>query len=301
MVAVNAVTLLVAVFLFARSMRDVETGDVRYVRTMRTMGLVFVAVAFYRSIFVSGYLHQLAWFDTVWNSSLLIRSFAIFAELSFAGLIAKTLLRVNHDVPELAEGHGPFRTFLQTKTPIVLFVCIATAQVFATTATITKVQLLFALEETCWGLGFLSILPMLFFSLRALRRDRKRPRGYELRQLRRAVVVLTVFAVGYAFFEIGFNLPVVQWPEAITQLQAANPDPAFRFGAAALRDAFQVVHQTRSLDDWGGLAFVVWDTGYFSICVWIVLFLMTGPRRLRAAVTRGTAPASAAAPATTAD
>jgi len=298
LVAVNAVTLLVAAYLFARPLRDVDQGDVRYVRTMRAMGLVFAAVALYRAIFVSSYLDQLAWFDTVWNSSLLIRSLAIFAELSFAGLIAKTLLRVNHDFPELAEGHGGFRTFLQTKTPIVLFACIATAQVFATTATITKVDLLFALEETCWGLGFLSIIPMLFFSLRALWRVRRTARGYQSRQLRRAVVFITVFAVGYAIFEIGFNLPLVYWPEAVAQLQAATPDPAFRFGAAAVRDAFQVVHQTRSLGDWGGMAFVVWHTGYFSICVWMVLFLMTGPRLLRATAPQPTLPATAAAPAT---
>jgi hypothetical protein len=284
LVALNVVSLLVGVYLFARPVTGVAPGDVRYVRTMRTLGLIFVVVALYRSIFVSEYLHQLAWFDTAWNGSLLIRSFAIFAELSFAGLIAKTLLRLNHDLPELVEGHGPFRTFLQTRTPIVLFTCIAVANVFATSATITKVDLLFALEETCWGIGFLSIIPMLVLSLRALWPDRGTQRGYEVRQVRRAVVVIAVFAVGYAIFEIGFNLPVVYWPEAIAQLRSANPDPAFRFGGDAVHDAFFVVHQTRSLDEWGGLGFVIWHTGYFSVCVWIVLFLMTGPRRLPAAV-----------------
>jgi hypothetical protein len=283
LVALNVLSLFVCVFLFARPIGDVDPGDLRYVKTMRILGLVFVVVALYRSIFVSSYLDQLAWFDTVWNSSLLIRSFAIFAELSFAGLIAKTLLRLNHDLPELVEGRGPFRTFLQTKTPIVLFTCIAIANVCATTATITKVDLLFALEETCWGLGFLSIIPMLVLSLRVLWADRGTQRGYQARRLRTAVVVIAVFAIGYAIFEIGFNLPVVYWPDAIAQLRSANPEPAFRFGADAVRDAFMDVHKTRSLDDWGGLGFVVWHTGYFSICVWMVLFLMTGPRLLRAA------------------
>jgi hypothetical protein len=247
------------------------------------MGLIFATVALYRSIFVSSYLHQLAWFDSVLNSSLLIRSLAIFAELSFAGLIALTLLRLNHDIPELVENRRPFRTFLQTKTPIVLFTCILIANVFATAATITKIDLLFALEETCWGIGFVSIIPMLILSLRVLRADRGTARGYEARRLRRAVVLIAVFAIGYAIFEIGFNLPVVYWPEAIAQLRSATPEPAFRFGAAAVRDAFLVVHKTRSLEDWGGLGFVVWDTGYFSICVWMALFLMTRPRLMRAA------------------
>jgi len=63
----------------------------------------------------------------------------------------------------------------------------------------------------------------------------------------------------------------------------ANPEPAFRFGMQAIRDAFLVVHATHDLSAWGGLGFVVWHTGYFSICVWIVLFLMTGPRLLNTA------------------
>jgi hypothetical protein len=283
LVAVNVLSLLACVFLFARPIRHVEPGDVRYVKIMRAMGLIFAVVALYRSIFVSSYLHQLAWFDSVLNSSLLIRSLAIFAELSFAGLITLTLRRLNHDIPELVENQRPFRTFLQTKTPIVLFTCILIANVFATAATITKIDLLFALEETCWGIGFVSIIPMLILSLRVLRAGRGTQRWHEQRQLRRAVVMIAVFAIGYAIFELGFNLPVVYWPEAIGQLQMATPEPAFRFGASAVRDAFLVVHQTRSLDDWGGMGFVVWHSGYFSICVWMVLFLMTRPRLLREA------------------
>src|SRR5262249_34864955 len=157
----------------------------------------------------------------------------------------------NHDIPELVENRRPFRRFLQTKTPIVLFTCILIANVFATAATITKVDLLFALEETCWGIGFVSIVPMLILSLRVLRADRGTQRWIEARHLRRAVYLITVFAIGYAIFEIGFNLPVVYWPEAIAQLRMATPEPAFRFGAMAVRDAFLVVHKTRSLEAWG--------------------------------------------------
>jgi hypothetical protein len=83
----------------------------------------------------------------------LIRCFAIFAELSFAGLITKSLLRMNEEVPELIDTNNKLTTFLQTKTLVVLFVCIFIANIFATSATITKIDLLFALEETCWGSG----------------------------------------------------------------------------------------------------------------------------------------------------
>ncbi len=285
LVAINVINVIICIVLFIRSKKDNNPADANYLMMMRTMGLIFVAVAFYRSIFVSSYLGQLAWFDSVLNSSLLIRSLAIFAELSFVGLIAKSLLRMNEDIPELIDRENKFQTFLQTRTPIILFICIFIANIFATAATITKIDLLFALEETFWGIGFVSIIPMLIMSLRKLFTYRKTAAWDNLRQVRIMVIVITIFSLGYSLFELGFNLPIVYWPEAIAQLQMPNPDPAFRFGFQAIRDAFLIVHETKDLNAWGGMGFVIWHSGYFSICVWMVLFLMTGPRVLNIAKT----------------
>lgn len=282
LVALNVIQLIICIFLFLRSRKSRNPVDARYLQMMRTMGVVFVAVALYRSVFVSSYLEQLAWFNSVLNSSLLIRCLAIFAELSFAGLIANSLLRMNEEIPALIDTRNKLTVFLQTRTPIILVVCIFIANIFATSATITKIDLLFALEETFWGIGFLSIIPMLIISLRKLSAYRNTPKGETVRQFRIALILITVFSIGYALFEFGFNLPVVYWPQAIAQLQMPNPEPAFRFGVQAIRDAFLIVHETRDLQAWGGMGFVVWHTGYFSICVWIVLFLMTGPRSLKA-------------------
>ena len=285
LVAINVINVVICIVLFIRSKKDKNPADANYLMMMRTMGLIFVAVAFYRSIFVSSYLRQLAWIDSVLNSSLLIRGFAIFAELCFVGLIAKGLLRMNEDIPELIDKKNKFQTFLQTKTPIILFVCIFIANIFATAATITKIDLLFALEETFWGIGFVSIIPMLIMSLRKLFAYRNTAAWDNLRQVRIMVIVITIFSIGYGLFELGFNLPIVYWPEAIAQLQMPNPDPAFMFGFQAIRDAFLIVHETKDLAAWGGMGFIVWHSGYFSICVWIVLFLMTGPRVLNIAKT----------------
>jgi hypothetical protein len=285
LVAINVINVIICIFLFIRSKKDNNPADANYLRMMRTMGLIFVAVAFYRSIFVCSYLRQLAWIDSVLNSSLLIRSFAIFAELCFVGLIAKGLLRMNEDIPELIDKNNKFQTFLQTKTPIILFVCILIANIFATSATITKIDLLFAIEETFWGIGFVSIIPMLIISLRKLSAYRNTAAWDNMRQVWIMVIVITIFSIGYGLFELGFNLPVVYWPNAIAQLQMPNPDPAFRFGLQAIYDAFLIVRETKDLAAWGGMGFVIWHTGYFSICVWIVLFLMTGPRVLNIAKT----------------
>lgn len=283
LVVLNVIQVFIAFYLFNRSRKSGNhTEDADYLRLMRTMGLIFVCVALYRSIFVSSYLRQLAWFDSVLNSSLLIRSFAVFAELSFAGLIAKSLLRMNKEVPGLVRENEPVISFLQNRAPVILFVCILIANVFATTATITKIDLIFALEETCWGIGFVSIIPMLAISIKRLSFIRKTAQRNEYRLFWIALVVITVYTVGYSLFELGFNLPSVYWPSAIAQLNMPVPDPPFRFGLEAVRDAFFVIHETRDLQAWGGMGFIVWHSGYFTVCVWMVLFLMNGPRRLSA-------------------
>ncbi len=284
LVAINAINLTIGIFLFIRSMKDshpAEAGhpvDSRYQDRMRILGLVFLGVAFYRSIFVSSYLEQLAWFNSLLNSSLLIRCLAIFAELSFAGLIALSLLRMNDDVPELIPNKNRFAAFLQTKAPIVFFWCIFIANFFATAATITKVDVLFAIEETLWGLAFLSIIPMLIMSMRKLYAFRNMPAWEHTRPFRVLTIILAIFAIGYSFYSLFYHLPIEYWPSALAQLRMANPEPAFRFGFQAIRDALLIVHETKDLNAWGGIGFIIWHTGYFSICGWMVLFLMTAPR-----------------------
>jgi len=276
LVAINAINLIVCICLFVSSAKDPHPVDARYQRWMRILGLVFLCVAFYRSIFVSSYLEQLAWFDSLLNSSLLIRFFAIFAELSFAGLIAKSLLRMNRDVPILISTNNKVAAFLQTRAPV--FCCILIANGFATAATITKIDVLFAIEETLWGLAFLSIIPMLIMSMRKLFAYRNTAAWADTQQFRVLTIILAIFAIGYSAYSLFYHLPIEYWPSALAQLQMQNPEPAFRFGIQAIRDAFFIVHETKDLNAWGGIGFIVWQTGYFSICGWMVLYMMTAPR-----------------------
>lgn len=281
LVAINAINLILCIFLFVRSAKDPHPVDARYQGMMRMLGLVFLGVAFYRSIFVSSYLEQLAWFNALLNSSLLIRFLAIFAELSFAGLIAKSLLRMNADVPAIIPPKNKAAAFLQTRAPVIFFWCILIANIFATAATITKIEVLFAIEETLWGLAFLSIIPMLIMSLRKLFAYRGTPAWMNTQPFRVLTIILAIFAIGYSFYSLFYHLPIEYWPSAFAQLQSQNPAPPFHFGFQAIRDALLIVHETKDLSAWGGMGFVIWHTGYFSICGWMVLFFMTGPRAQR--------------------
>jgi hypothetical protein len=279
-VAINVANLLIGAVIFYRSKAAAEGEYAKYRKWMRSFGAIYVLVALYRSIFISSYLDQLAWFDSPANSSLLIRTLAIFAEISWAALITLSLLQTNKEVPAAA---GPRRSgfygFLTTKTPYLFFLCLCVAQVFATSATITKLDILFAIEETLWGFAFLSILPLVIIQLRRVHALKDKQSIKELRLFRIFTIMMTIFCIGYSGYSLFYHLPIEYWPKAIAQLRMDTPLPAIRTGMQAVKDAFLVVHETKDLATWGGIGFVIWHSGYFSLCVWMVLFMMNGPRR----------------------
>ena len=275
LVSINSINFLICLVLFWRSGKSAEAENARYRMIMRYLGLIFVSVALYRSVFVCSYLHQLAWFDSIANSSLLIRFFACFAELSFAGLFMLSMLQLNKDIPEPdVHRRNALSSFFYTKTPYVLFACIFIAQFFATTALITKLEVLFALEETLWGIGFLSITPLAINQWRRVHAPGPQMDG--LRSYKTFSTMTAAFCILYCSYSVFYHLPIELWPHIIRDLQSGNV--VFHTGVDAIRNAFWVVNQTRDYDEWGGIGFFIWHSGYFSVCVWMALFMMNGPR-----------------------
>lgn len=281
-VAINAINLIIGFVIFFKS-RNAENGELTsYRKVMRILGLVFIGVGVYRSVFVSRYLTQLAWFDTLANSPLLIRCFAMFAEMAFAVLIMKVMQQLNKDVP-VPQSHKPnnFLHFIETKAPRIFVWCLFIAQFFAFGGTIYKIRVLFAIEETLWGFGFLLITILVIMQLRRVYSLKDEQSKRELRHYRIFTVFFTVFCVGYCIYSLIYHLPIEYWPAAINQLQMDVPEPAIRTGFGAVKDAFLIVNETRDYAAWGGLGFVIWHSGYFALCEWMVLFFMNGPRKLK--------------------
>ena len=243
------------------------------------MGVIFTLVAAYRAVFVSRYTAQLAWFDTVANSSLLIRTFAIAAELSFSGLIALAMLRVNSDLPAAGDAQDhKFKSFMTTKSPYVLIICIVLAQFFATSGLITKNQTLFAIEETLWTFGFLAVLPLALIQLRRVYAVKDEEKAARLKMLRQSTVIIAAWCVFYCAYGLFYHLPLETWAGAINQMETGLPD--IKSGADAVRDAFLIVNETKVYADWG-FGFLLWHSAYFTILVWISIFLMRAPRLIR--------------------
>ena len=285
MVVVNVFNLLVCLTIFQRS--RVAAGGLGkivspYHKQMLIMGLIFTLVAAYRSVFVSRYLTQFAWFDSVANSSLLIRMFAIAAEMSFAGLFAFAMLQLNKDLP--GKNHSnPLLAFMASKSPYLLILCIFVAQFFATSGLITKNNTLFAIEETLWSAGFLCILPLAFVQFRRVLAITNESDKQRLAMLITSAKVVFAWCVIYCSYGLFFHLPVEFWGEGATSgaVLIDTAMPVVDLGLTAVSDAFFIVNETKDYSDWG-FGFLFWHSSYFSVCVWLAIFLMRAPRALPA-------------------
>ncbi len=279
-VVINLANLVVGAIVFKHSLDSKDGSDKKYRNWMRIMGIIFVLVAAYRSVFVSRYTAQLAWFDNVANSSLLIRIFAIAAELSFSGLIAFSMLQLNRDVPAASTSENSrFQTLMTTKSPYVLIACIFLAQFFATSGVITKSQTAFAIEETLWSLGFLAILPLSIQQLRRIYAINDQQRIEQVKMYRSSTIIIAAWCVIYCCYGLFYHLPFETWPYAIEQIRTGLP--VLQSGFSAICDAFLIVNETKAYSDWG-FGFLLWHSAYFSVCAWIAISLMKAPRMIRA-------------------
>ncbi len=272
MVIINMVNLGLCALIYKRSNKPHADPDAIYVKRMRLMGVIFTLVGAYRSVFVCRYFTQMAWFDTPLNSSLLIRTFAMAAELSFAGLFALAMLRINSDFPARDEKNpAGFKIFLETQTPYFLLACIFLAQFFAYGGLIMKSKTLFAVEESLWSLGFVSILPLAFMQWQRL----KAVKDDSFTRLKGATRLILAWCIIYCCYGLFYHLPLENWPGAFQQMETGLP--VIKTGWTAVRDSFLIVHESKVYSDWG-FGFLLWHSAYFSICVWIALYLMQAPR-----------------------
>jgi hypothetical protein len=274
MVFINVIQVTIGIHLYRQSLNQNDAQDA-YVKWMRVMGLVFALVACYRAVFVSRYLYQYAWFDTVLNSSLLIRMFAMCAEMSFSGLIAFTMLRFNRDIPDESPSINVVARFFKTRAPYVLIACIFIAQFFATTGLITKSRLAFAIEESLWSVGFFAILPLAFIQARRIFVRQRDANMKNLSMLKGFAIINLGWGVIYCTYGLVYHLPTEYWAVAFEQLETGVPE--LKTGMGAVSDAFHLVNVTHNYKDWG-FGFMLWHSAYFSVCVWIALFLMRAPR-----------------------
>jgi hypothetical protein len=278
-VIINIINIIICGILYSKSINQNHVDKSNYLKAMRVMGLVFVIVALYRAVFVSKYLNQMAWFDTFANNSLLIRIFAIAAELSFCGLFALSMLRLNKELPtnNKTQERG-FRQLLYSYSPYILVSCIFIAQFFATSGLITKNKTLFAIEESLWTFGFLSVIPLAVSQYRRVYSITDKQKVERLKMFRSSTKIVVIWCFIYCSYGLFYHLPFENWTGALNQMETGIP--LIKSGTSAISDAFSIVNETKEYSLWG-FGFLLWHSAYFTICVWIALALMQAPRLIR--------------------
>ena len=253
MVVIGAINLGLAWWIFSRAIRS---GDQRRIAPL-VLGLIFVTVACYRTIFVSDYPDRLAWFGTMFNSPFVIRSLALCAELSFIGLLAWVL----RSLPPIGDALSSLDRAMRVL-PIIAVCCIGAAQFFSFGGLITQFNFLFAIEETLWALAFISLTPVVVVRLR-----RRAPADSNRRIF---LIIMAVWCFGYLAFQLFYALPFMYYAHLADGLRTIV------FSDALHQSIFNFT-ATHDYSTWGGIGFFIWQSGYFSICSWIVLYAMTVP------------------------
>jgi hypothetical protein len=249
MVIINIVNLISAILVSKQSHSMRTNNDEKYRKWMLAMGFIFTIVGLYRSFFVTSYGDRQAWFNTIANSAGVVRILAMFAEMSFAGLIAYAMLKFNKYVPAPKDAQaGKFKKFILTKSPYILPICIFLANICINIGLILKFTMLGAIEETLWAIGFLSVLPLAIIQLRRILKIKDKEEIKRLRILKASAIVIVVWCVVYCCFGVFYNVPSY-WSEQIALIKGGYPP--IQTGMSAIVDAFSTVNVLREYSDWG--------------------------------------------------
>jgi len=264
MIVLNVISFVLAIMIFSNSIKwsNEEPKKARYFLLLRIMGMIFIAVALYRSVFVSSYPNRLAWYNSILNSPFIIRCLATFAEISFIGMIAIILKEVCRVMPFNSDK----RIYhLLEQMPMLAVGCIVLAQFLAFAGLITQYLILFAIEEALWGLAFLSITPLVLLKL-------KQAKKYNIdKSIKIFLTVIAIWCIGYSIFQWGIALPFIHFADLALDVGRVVP-------VDALQQTIFNFTATRDFKTWGGLGFFIWHSGYFSLCVWMSLLFMAAPR-----------------------
>ena len=267
MVSIAIINFLLMIFVFVKTFKwSKEKPELKkYFMFLRIFGTIFASVALYRSIFVSSYPNKLAWFDTILNSPFIIRSVAFFAELSFIGIITLILVKINKDFP-LNMKNQKVEKYLAL-VPFFAFGCIFIANIFAFLGLITQYLTFFAIEETLWGIAFLLIMPVVLIRLKKIKGINDYHYSYKV-----FLIWMVAWCIGYSLFQWCFALPFMHWAEVSSDVGRVIPN-------GTIMESITNFTATRDFETWGGIGFFVWHSAYFSVCTWMVISFMLGPRK----------------------
>lgn len=256
----------------------VHDGSERYQKNLRILCGLYVLGCSFRALLPRIDVERVCFFDTWLSCTVVGRSFATVAELSFMAQLTLVLHRVSSDIRKYAARykHSTYMSlcsFICTLAKIAFGLNIV-AQSFCWLGVTTTRQLWHVYEESIWAMTVLTmaICCAFLYSYQRYLPFGKQKDDQNLRQVRQFLGLFVVGGAIYVCYMFTVDIPMYTNRWKADELRGI-PYLSFVDG---LKDATSCKHVTRDFVAWR--EDLSWITGYFSVAVWVSIWLMKAPR-----------------------
>lgn len=252
--------------------RPESAKDLAYRSTMTACSFMYAFACGTRSVWLRKDVERVCFFAAAVNWPVVGRSLATAAEIAFSWQLAAGVRRLADDCRAFRESkalYGFTRAVTAVTVPAITF-----AQCCCWQGVVTTQNLAHAVEETIWAV-VVALLTVCCIGL-ALHLPKDAPKGTtaraEAKMLSDARLFTRVFVAGgvcYVAFMVTVDVPMY------IARAAASTKPILGW-ADGLAELSSCVTYDRTLDTWAHD--IPWMSGYFTLAVWLSIWLGRGPR-----------------------
>ena len=269
------VTIALRIFLFSKSKYQPITKNEKAVQIC---GLIYSICCAFRSILPRLDVERVCMYDT-WLSYIAIgRTVAFIAEVSFAYQLSSILSELSLGLIKEYEKYQCIKDtekglfFIHKVISQIQFWMLVIANLFCWTSVITTNQIFHAIEESLWMLSALLLfISYSFIRFKANNLQQNYPKFQIPNDILNLFYVILFLTPIYILFMIFFDIPMYyhRW------LLDESIDRKYLDFISGVFDSFQCREVTKSFDFWKNE--MPWMSGYFSVAVWISIWLMRSP------------------------
>ena len=273
-----SVITIVNIVAYIKCLRKqiIVDGSEIYQKRLRILCGIYVIGCSFRALIPRIDVERICFFDTLLSCTFIGRCFATLAELSFMGQLSLVLYKISSDVSKYAK-HYQYTVplcFLIRWFAVIAFLMNVVAQTFCWLGVTTTYQLWHVYEESIWGITALimSLCCLVLYSYVTYLPINKKETNDHIRKVKIFLVSFVVIGLIYVLYMFLVDVPLYynRWLS-----DERNGKKYFSF-IDGVKDATSCKLVTQEFDAWKDD--LSWITGYFSVAVWISIWLTRAPR-----------------------
>ena len=208
--------------------------------------LIYTFVCGIRALFPKKDVSGVCFYNSIFSYPIFGRFLATFAEISIIIFISNIFKAINNEITS-----NENMSFIYN----LLIIFIIIAQLFCWLGAITKCYLYNSIEESIWTISGLVITIINIYLLK-----------FNNSKYQNFLKLAIVFGICYLYYMISFDVPMY-----INKYKSSYNRKKLGI-IKGLSSMCKCTKVTRLYTDWKSEIF--WQTGYFSICVWMTLYIL---------------------------